>query len=116
MRPTLPRLIALYALCWLPSALAADLGWLTGRWELSYDPDNNPKDWVEFRAGGEAVSISHEGKRVPGRYAVDGDEVQVTFDVDGTEVPLTLRCSADKSRLTIPARHSSGFSLYSKLR
>lgn len=110
------RLLALCALLWLPAALAADLGWLTGRWEMTYDPDDNPKDWVEFKASGEVVSIAHDGKHVPGRYTVAGDEIQVTFNVDGTEVPLTLRCSADKSRLTLPARQSAGFSLYAKMR
>lgn len=86
------------------SAQAGGTGndWLVGTWELTRDPDGHPKDWMEFKADGQTVSISAEGRRVPGVYTVSDDAIELIYAFKGKTVPIRL--SFDEDRKTLFAR------------
>jgi hypothetical protein len=60
-----------------PLSAADDHGWLLGTWELSYDPDHSPKDYLTFKENGVFVHTSHEGEYRDGTYAVTKDRVVI---------------------------------------
>ena len=50
-------------------AISAEANWLVGKWEMTYDPDGDEKDWVEFNGNGEVKEIyefEQGGKRSKG--------------------------------------------------
>ena len=50
-------------------ALEADHTWLIGTWELSHDPEGNPKDWLEFTADGKPRASHRAGGGLPANTA-----------------------------------------------
>ena len=98
---------------WAP-ALAADHSWLVGTWELSHDPEGNPKDWLEFTADGKATSISPSGRRTPGEYTVTNGAVNVVYTFKGQRIPLTFTYSVDKKALLVRSQKTGSTSEYRK--
>ena len=99
--------------CW---AVAADIAWLLGKWELSYESDNNPKDWLEFAADGKTFGITPEGRRIPGRYTLKESQIEVIYSFDGKIVPLTLRFTDDKQRLLAYSAKTKNTAQYKKMK
>lgn len=98
---------------WSPApSLAADATWLVGKWELSHDPDGSEKDWLEFTKNGEVFSISPNGRRVPGRYAVTDSEIDITYTFNGKTIPITLKFSSDKRKLLAYSKRTGNTSEY----
>lgn len=77
-------------------------GWLLGTWQLAYDPDNNPTDYVVFQAGDVVESReSPNGTGIAGKYKLAGDTLKVSFVVRrDREISLDFKVSKDKTRLT----------------
>ena len=98
----------------LAPSLATDDTWLVGKWELSYDPDGNEKDWLEFTKNGEVFSISSKGRRVPGQYAVTESDIHVTYTFNGKAIPITLKFSPDKRKLLAYSKRTGNASEYRK--
>jgi hypothetical protein len=100
-------------LVWAP-ALATDHTWLVGTWELSHDPEGNPKDWLEFTADGTTTSISPSGRRTPGEYTVVNGTVNVVYTFKGQRIPLALTYSTDKKTLLVRSPKTGSTSEYRK--
>jgi hypothetical protein len=98
------------------SVHAQESAWLLGKWELAYDPDNNPKDWLEFSADGHAVSITAEGRRIPGRYVLNDRQINVTYSYNGKMIPYVLKFSAEKDTLIAYSEKTKNTSLYRKVK
>jgi hypothetical protein len=96
-------------------ATAADNDWLVGKWELTYDSDNGLKDWLEFTADGKTYGITPDGRRIPGRYAIKGSQIEIVYSYDGKMVPLTLRFTDDKEKLLAYSARTKNTSQYKKV-
>ena len=108
-------LFALLALS-VAAALAADNGWLFGKWELAYDPDGSEKDWMEFTADGQAFSINQAGRRIPGEYIVTDTEVRATYTYKGKAIPLSFKYSPDRKKLFAYSAKTGNTSVYEKIK
>ena len=91
-------LVLVVALAATP-ARAEDNGWLLGRWELVRSPDGDKKDWLEFAADGRMTTVTPDGRRLGGQYAVTGSEVQLNYKVGSQSILITLTYGPDQARL-----------------
>jgi uncharacterized protein (TIGR03066 family) len=97
-----------------PAARAEDNGWLLGRWELVRSPDGDKKDWIEFAADGRMTSITPDGRRFGGQYAVTGREVQLNYKVGSQSILITLTYSPDKAQLFARSARTGYTAVYEK--
>jgi hypothetical protein len=95
---------------------ADDQSWLVGKWEMSYDPDGNAKDWLQFSADGKVTSISSSGAGPVGSYVVIGNQVQMTFTVKTRAVSMTLNMSPDRKKLLNFSKRTGNTAEYTKVR
>ena len=109
----LALLVAL-ALAATALAHAEDNGWLLGRWELVRSPDGDKKDWLEFAADGRMTTITPDGRRLGGQYAVTGSEVQLNYKVGSQSILITLTYGPDKARLYARSARTGYTAVYEK--
>lgn len=115
MKKVIAVVVVVWAL-WSPvPLLSADVTWLVGKWELSYDPDGNQKDWLEFTKNREVFSISPNGRRVPGEFVVTDSEISITYTLNGKAIPMTLKFTPDKQKLLAYSKRTGKTSEYSKV-
>ncbi len=82
-----------------PSA-ETGLGWLLGTWELAYDPDNNPTDYLVFQADNVVESRKSLGAMgTAGKFQLAGDTLTTSFAVRDREISIDFTVSEDKGRL-----------------
>ena len=74
--------------------------WLVGTWELAFDPDGNPKDWLIFDERKQVVSRGPDGRTTSGTHRFTGDEVSLFFIVGSRSLQIPLAVSENGSRLT----------------
>ncbi|MFY2762497.1 hypothetical protein [Arenimonas sp. MALMAid1274] len=75
--------------------------WLLGTWELSYDPDNSPKDLLVFADGGALQIQDAQGvKAYDGRWSLSGSTLSMAFQVNGREVAFDATVSPARDRIT----------------
>jgi uncharacterized protein (TIGR03066 family) len=97
-----------------PAARAEDNGWLLGRWELVRSPDGDKKDWLEFAEDGRMTSITPDGRRLGGQYAVTGREVQLNYKVGSQSILITLTYGPDKGQLYARSARTGYTAVYEK--
>ena len=97
------------------AASDAGNGWLVGKWEMTFDPDGSEKDWMEFSADGSAYSIAADGRRVPGKYSLSGQSVNIVYTFNGKDIPITLTYNADKTKLLAHSQRTGNTSEYQKV-
>jgi hypothetical protein len=95
-------------------ARAADDAWLLGRWELIRSPDGDQKDWLEFAVDGRMTSITSDGRRLGGQYAVAGQEVQLNYKVGNRSILITLTFGPDKAQLYARSARTGYTAVYEK--
>lgn len=95
-------------------ARAEDDRWLLGRWELVRSPDGDKKDWLEFAADGRMTSITPDGRRLGGQYAVTGSEVQLNYKIGSQSILITLTYGPDKARLYARSARTGYTAVYEK--
>ena len=95
-------------------ARTEDNGWLLGRWELVRSPDGDKKDWLEFAADGRMTTITPDGRRLGGQYAVTGSEVQLNYKVGSQSILITLTYGPDKARLYARSARTGYTAVYEK--
>jgi len=103
------------ALAWATPARAADDQWVVGKWALSYDPDGAKKDWLEFKANGDVISIFPDGDRVLGMYIVTPKGVKAVFTYKGKDVIMTFHVDDRHRRLRIVTSQTGRASVYTKV-
>lgn len=108
-------LVLVVALAAAP-ARAEDNGWLLGRWELVRSPDGDKKDWLEFVADGRMTTITPDGRRLGGQYAVTGSEVQLNYKIGSQSILITLTYGPDKARLYARSARTGYTAVYEKRR
>ena len=57
--------------------------WLFGKWELYYDPDGSPKDYLYFNENGTFVSKFPDHSDIEGTYIVTKEKVIMNVQVKG---------------------------------
>jgi len=102
--------------CLIGPVVAADQSWLVGKWEMSFDPDGNEKDWLQFSADGKVVSISGGANGPVGTYVVSGDQVQITFQLKTRSVSMTLAISPDKKKLLNFSKRTGNTAEYTRVK
>ena len=65
--------------------------WLHGKWELSYDPDESPKDFITFHVDGSVISSLPGNDDLYGTYSISGDRVNIIFKLGNKQMPVELR-------------------------
>jgi hypothetical protein len=95
---------------------AAEHDWLVGRWELTHDPQGDPKDWLEFHADGRAVSIAPSGRRTPGECVVVEGEVRIVYTLAGRQIPITLTVSSDRAWLFARSARTGTAATYERVK
>ena len=93
---------------------AEDNGWLLGRWELVRSPEGDKKDWLEFAADGRMTSITPDGRRLGGQYAMTGREVQVNYKVGNESILKTLSFAPDRAQLYARSARTGYTAVYEK--
>lgn len=73
--------------------------WLHGIWELTYDPDNNEKDWIIFNQFGRVV-VKGRDVEFEGYYSVNNNKVKLSILIRNRPVEMEMTVSNDKSKLT----------------
>ena len=95
-------------------ARGEDNGWVLGRWELVRSPDGDKKDWLEFAADGRMTTITPDGRRLGGQYAVTGSEVQLNYKIGSQSILITLTYGPDKARLYARSARTGYTAVYEK--
>jgi hypothetical protein len=116
MRLLLPLIVVLGLLASPTHAQSEKDGWLVGRWELTHDPEGNPKDWLEFSAKGKVTSIAPDGRRTLGDYVVAEGEIRMTLLVGEMRIPITLKIAPDRKRLFTYSAKTKTSATYEKVR
>jgi len=89
-------------------------GWLVGKWELSYDPDGDKKDFIEFKSDGDAISSGELGE-VEGLYLVNHESVKAVFTYKEKDFIMTFFYNPQKDELRIVTSHTGRESIYKKI-
>jgi hypothetical protein len=96
------------------AARGAEDGWLLGRWERVRSPEGDKKDWLEFAPDGRMTSITPDGRRLGGQYAVTEREVQLNYKVGSQSILITLTYGPDKARLYARSGRTGYTAVYEK--
>ena len=74
--------------------------WLIGNWVLCEDPDNSPKDTLQFNADGTGLVIRAKGN-IEFLHKHSGQSVSLLANANGYAIPIELSSSSsfDKLRL-----------------
>lgn len=67
-------------------------GWLFGTWVLCEDPDNSPKDSLQFNADGTGLVIRAKGN-VEFLHKHSGQSVSLLANANGYAIPIELTSS-----------------------
>jgi hypothetical protein len=90
--------------------------WLHGKWELSYDPDGSPKDYLTFSADGAVVSSSPDGDEIRGTYTVDGNRLKMVFRRGNKTASAEMEITEDRSKLLNHSERTGTTAEYTKIR
>lgn len=94
---------------------AETASWLIGRWELKFDPDGSPKDFLEFGEGGQVVNISPQGRQAAGVYVIKEDGVKASFALpNGKTLPFLFIPTTDKRQLQVRSSRTGNVAVYEK--
>lgn len=73
--------------------------WLFGTWELSYNPENDDSDLLEFSDDGTVTIKTQHDELVHGKYIIAGDTLKLTLKTPRKIIDVDFEISGDKSRL-----------------
>ena len=89
--------------------------WLIGTWELKFDPDKMPKDWLEFRPDGTFVSTQLNCNKSSGRYHLHEGDIYFAIEPDGKFLANGMRPNPEKNKLLYTSPRSRNTSIYEKV-
>ena len=99
-----------------PNINASERQWLVGVWELHFDPDGDTKDWLEFTSDGKVYSLDSKHKRkVPGKYEMTRNEIDITFYWKGRAIPVLLTYETGRDALYAFSKKTGSTSMYMKV-
>lgn len=83
------------------AAQAQDEGWLLGTWELAFDPDKSPTDYMVFGPGNRFESRQAGEVQGPvGTFVLEDAALHISVPIGERTVKLDFQVSATKDRLT----------------
>jgi hypothetical protein len=96
------------------TSLAENDDWILGKWQLIYDPDGSPADYLHFHVNGDVVSTGQAGT-VKGIYLVSSDRVKAVLTVDEKDLILTFFFNEERNQLRIVTSDTGRESIYQKI-
>ncbi len=114
--------VAMLFLIWLAQVTATEMAspdssedaWLVGKWELTFDPDGDKKDFIEFKTNGDAISSGELGE-VEGLYLVNPESIKAVFTYKEKDFIMTFFYNKQKNELRIVTSHTGRESIYKKI-
>ena len=88
---------------------AAD--WLQGTWTLCDDPDQSPKDSLQFNQDGSGLLIRDKGNMEILHKHTD-QTVYILANANGKAIPIQLSASAEHDKLLLHSEKSGATSTY----
>ena len=115
------RKILVGLLCLLASsgALASEASpptadWLHGTWVLCEDPDNSPKDSLQFNPDGTGLVIRAKGN-IEFRHRHSGQSVSLLANGNGYAIPIELSSAPDFDELRLHSDETGNTATYVRL-
>ena len=90
--------------------------WIHGKWELSYEPDGSPKDFITFFRNGTVVNSLPGNEDTRGTYSIVGGRVKIVFKPGNTSFPIEMRIAEQRTKLIIYSQRSGNTAEYTKVR
>lgn len=88
-------------------------GWLFGTWVLCEDPDNSPKDSLQFNADGTGLVIRAKGN-VEFLHKHSGRSVSLLANANGYAIPIELTSSPGFDKLLLHSEKTGNTASYVK--
>lgn len=85
--------------------------WLVGSWVICEDPDNSPKDSLQFNADGTGLVIRTKGN-VEFLHRHTGHSVSLLANVNGYAIPIEMSASTGFDRLLLHSDRTGNISSY----
>ena len=85
--------------------------WLIGNWVLCEDPDNSPKDTLQFNADGTGLVISAKGN-VEFQHKHTGQSVSLLANANGYAIPIELFSSSSFDKLLLHSDKTGNTATY----
>lgn len=77
-----------------------DTAWLSGKWELAHNPENDDRDALVFGDGGGVTVLAEKGGELNGTYLYTGDTLKITLEGARNTIDVEFKVSSDHSKLT----------------
>lgn len=87
--------------------------WLVGTWVLCEDPDNSPKDSLQFNADGTGLVIGPKGN-IEFLHKHSGQSVSLLANANGYAIPIELSSSPAFNRLLMHSDKTGNTASYVK--
>lgn len=85
--------------------------WLIGNWVLCEDPDNSPKDTLQFNADGTGLVIRAKGN-VEFLHKHSGHSVSLLANANGYAIPIELSSSSSFDKLLLHSDKTGNTAIY----
>jgi len=85
--------------------------WLIGTWTLCDDPDQSPKDSLQFNQDGSGLLIREKGNLELVHKHTD-QTVYILANANGNAIPIQLSASAEHDKLLLHSEKSGSTSSY----
>lgn len=88
-----------------------DSNWLIGTWTLCEDPDNSPKDSLQFNQDGSGLLIRVKGN-IEFLHKHTAEKVHLLANANGRAIPIEFAVSADHDKLLLHSDKTGNTSTY----
>ena len=85
--------------------------WLFGEWVLCEDPDNSPKDALQFNSDGTGIVIRDDKKTEFLHRRAEG-RVEMLANANGYAIPINMTVSPERDRLLLHSDKTGSTSTY----
>ncbi|HED39097.1 MAG TPA: hypothetical protein ENJ13_01545 [Chromatiales bacterium] len=76
-----------------------DSGWLLGKWELAYNPENDDDDALIFDSDDTVTVLAEKGGKMQGTYQYVGNQVRIALPTSRQTINVEFEVSSDHSKL-----------------
>jgi hypothetical protein len=73
--------------------------WLSGRWQVAYNPGHDSNDVLFFQSGANVSIATEDGRSLNGVYQIKGDQLIMLVQVGQRSVETQVKISAARDRL-----------------
>lgn len=85
--------------------------WLVGNWALCEDPDNSPKDTLQFNSDGTGLVIRAKGN-IEFLHKHSGRSVSLLANANGYAIPIELSSSSNFDKLLLHSDKTGNTATY----